>query len=366
MKHIALVFFCFAAVSASAQMSMDPKPPVLMTGLSNLHHPVSTSNAEAQKFFDQGIRLVYAFNHDEAARAHSIALAELDQKWRWRGGAWRWPPGRTTTCLSIQSTRRSRWRRLNKAKAAQRLRSADREETASSALGRPIHAVRPSGLSADSTAITRRAMRDLIGCKYPGRSCSGYSLRRQHDESAPVEAVERGMARRRRALRTSLPPPRAVLRRDPNHIGAVHLYIHAVEASPHPERALPYADRHLAQTAQRQGIWSMPAHLYEGTGNYDGARVQNMPRLRRRPMRDYATAATGMQGIYTMMYYSHNLHFRSDCRQHAGPVCGGAESGGSARRECAARRKTDADARGVRGRCDGYRFVAGAGTACSR
>jgi hypothetical protein len=57
----------------------DPKPPALMSGLSNLHHPVMTTDAEAQQFFDQGLRLVYAFNHDEAARAFRRA-AELDPK----------------------------------------------------------------------------------------------------------------------------------------------------------------------------------------------------------------------------------------------------------------------------------------------
>ena len=55
------------------------KKAVLMTGLGDLHHPVSTSNAEAQKFFDQGLRLIYAFNHEEAAGSFERA-AELDPK----------------------------------------------------------------------------------------------------------------------------------------------------------------------------------------------------------------------------------------------------------------------------------------------
>ncbi len=56
-----------------------PKPATLMTGLGDLHHPVSTSNAQAQRFFDQGLRLIYAFNHDEAARSFQRA-ADLDPK----------------------------------------------------------------------------------------------------------------------------------------------------------------------------------------------------------------------------------------------------------------------------------------------
>jgi tetratricopeptide (TPR) repeat protein len=61
--------------SAHAQ----PKPATLMSGLGDLHHPVSTSNPQAQQFFDQGLRLIYAFNHDEAARSFQRA-ADLDPK----------------------------------------------------------------------------------------------------------------------------------------------------------------------------------------------------------------------------------------------------------------------------------------------
>src|SRR3954465_4154639 len=56
-----------------------PKPATLITALGDLHHPVSTSNAQAQRFFDQGLRLIYAFNHDEAARSFQRA-ADLDPK----------------------------------------------------------------------------------------------------------------------------------------------------------------------------------------------------------------------------------------------------------------------------------------------
>src|ERR1043165_9652025 len=55
------------------------KPASMMTGLGDLHHPVTTSNKEAQAFFDQGLRLIYAFNHDEAARSFQHA-GELDPK----------------------------------------------------------------------------------------------------------------------------------------------------------------------------------------------------------------------------------------------------------------------------------------------
>src|SRR5262249_6018314 len=76
-----LLIILAAALSASAfadhPSSKDAGPAVLMEGLGNIHHPVSTKNAEAQKFFNQGLRLIYAFNHDEALRSFRKA-AELD------------------------------------------------------------------------------------------------------------------------------------------------------------------------------------------------------------------------------------------------------------------------------------------------
>src|SRR3984893_12008329 len=102
----------------------------------------------------------------------------------------------------------------------------------------------------------------------------------------------------------------SVMKRDPNHLGAVHYYIHAVEASPTPERALAAANR-LASLAPGAGhIVHMPAHVYIRTGDYEAAVKTNM---------DAATIdraylkATGVQGIYPAMYYSHNLHFIAMC-----------------------------------------------------
>src|ERR1700730_15486666 len=68
-------------ISAAAQdhATGTAKPVRMMTGLGDLHHPVSTKNAQAQEFFDQGLRLIYAFNHAEAARSFQRA-AELDPK----------------------------------------------------------------------------------------------------------------------------------------------------------------------------------------------------------------------------------------------------------------------------------------------
>src|SRR6202171_2830631 len=70
---------CSLAVAQDHPAHPQAKPVTLMPGYGDLHHPVSTSNPQAQQFFDQGMRQIYAFNHDEAARSFQRA-ADLDPK----------------------------------------------------------------------------------------------------------------------------------------------------------------------------------------------------------------------------------------------------------------------------------------------
>src|SRR5881275_2772865 len=73
------LLLCGALSAQDHANHAQSRPVTMVSGLGDLHHPVSTSNAEAQKFFDQGLRFIYAFNHDEAARSFGHA-AELDPK----------------------------------------------------------------------------------------------------------------------------------------------------------------------------------------------------------------------------------------------------------------------------------------------
>src|SRR5947207_1444034 len=76
-RVVALISLCGAMVSIAA--TKNEPGPRLMPGLGDVHHPVSTKNREAQQFFDQGMKLVYGFNHDEARRSFQRA-AGLDPK----------------------------------------------------------------------------------------------------------------------------------------------------------------------------------------------------------------------------------------------------------------------------------------------
>src|SRR5258708_37773440 len=98
----------------------------------------------------------------------------------------------------------------------------------------------------------------------------------------------------------------SVIKRDPNHLGAVHYYIHTVEASNSPERALAGANRLAALAPGAGHIVHLPAHVYIRTGDYAAAGKTNEEAAAGDPA---DINSTGSQVIYTLMYYNHKLHF---------------------------------------------------------
>ena len=107
----------------------------------------------------------------------------------------------------------------------------------------------------------------------------------------------------------------SVLQRNPNHLGANHYYIHAVEASRSPARALPSAQR-LTTIAESSGhLLHMPAHIYARTGDHAGAAAANAAGAT--ADRRYLVSAPP-NGMYGMMYYPHNLHFLADSHMMQG------------------------------------------------
>jgi tetratricopeptide (TPR) repeat protein len=106
-----------------------------------------------------------------------------------------------------------------------------------------------------------------------------------------------------------------VLRRNPNHPGANHYYIHAVEASKNPERALPSAYR-LGNLMPGAGhLVHMPSHIFIRTGDHELSATVNVTAAE--VDRKYIERS-GAKGIYPLMYYSHNLHFVSYARMMQG------------------------------------------------
>lgn len=294
-------------VAAVAQHEMHPasKPATLMPGLGDLHHPVSTSNPQAQQFFDQGLRLIYAFNHDEAGHSFQRA-AELDPKLAMAYWGIAEAVGPNYNDPASDDRFKAAHDAIQKA-----LELSGKGSSIEKAYIEAMAKRFPGDPKADRRKAAedyRDAMRELVK-QYPDDldaatlfAESGMNLHPWglwHPDGTPEAGTEEIVSRLE-----------SVIRRDPNHLGAIHYYIHSVEASQSPERALAAANR-LATLAPAAGhIVHMPAHVYIRTGDYESAVKTNQ----KAATADEAyIKASGAQGIYPMMYYSHNLHFIAMC-----------------------------------------------------
>jgi tetratricopeptide (TPR) repeat protein len=301
----AFLLLCVPLIAQDHSMHGQAKPATLVNGLGNLHHPVSTNNPEAQKFFDQGLRFIYAFNHDEAARSFQRA-PDLDPK---LAIAW-WGVAEAVGPNYNDPASDERFMQAHSAiqKAVDLLANASPSEQAYiQAMAKRF----PADAKADRKKAAEDyhdAMREVVK-KFPDDldaatlfAESGMNLHPWglwHVDGTPEAGTEEIVA-----------TLESVIRRDPNHLGAIHYYIHATEASANPERALAGANK-LASLAPGAGhIVHMPAHVYIRTGDYEAAVKTNEEAAR--VDRAYIKES-GAQGIYPMMYYSHNLHFIAMC-----------------------------------------------------
>ncbi len=298
---LALYVPAFAQEHPEHAAPAKAKSATLMTGYGNWHHPVSTKNAQAQAFFDQGLRQIYAFNHDEAARSFQRA-AELDAKLAMAY----WGIAEAVGPNYNDPASEDRFVKAHGAIAKAQTLAADASESDKAyidALAKRFPADPKSDLHA-ATEQYRDAMRGVVK-RFPddldaatlfaeaGMNLHPWGLWRQ--DGTPEQGTEE--------IVSTL---ESVMRREPNHLGAIHYYIHCVEASTSPERALAGANR-LAQLAPAAGhIVHMPAHIYIRTGDYEAALKTNQ----KAALADQAYIKAGAAaGIYSMMYYSHNLHF---------------------------------------------------------
>src|SRR5215469_11156863 len=305
---VQIVFGALLCASVAAQdYAAHPQghSVTLVTGLGDIHHPVSTDVIQAQEFFDQGLRFIYVFNHDEAARSFQHA-AELDPKLAMAF----WGVAEAVGPNYNDPADPDRYRKAHDA-AQKALDLSSRASPTEQAYIRAIAKRFPADPNSDlrkAAEAYRDAMQQLVS-EFPddldaatlfaeaGMNLHPWGL--WHPDGTPERGTEEIVA-----------TLESVLKRDPNHLGAIHYYIHAVEASPTPERALAGANRLAALAPNAGHIVHMPAHVYIRTGDYEAAVRTNEQAAA--VDRAYIKA-TGVQGIYPMMYYSHNLHFVAMC-----------------------------------------------------
>ena len=280
------------------------------------HHPIRTTNPEAQRMFDQGMAQAFGFNHEAAIRSFERA-AELDPAapmpmW---GKAWALGPNYN---LDIDDAR---------------------AQAAYDAIAKARTLVAGAADTGDGRLEVERAYIDALATRYSAdmkadrpalartfsRAMGALSKRFTDDLDASVIYAESLMNLTPWKLWTPDGKPAAntqtivsalesVLLRDPNHLGANHYYIHAVEASRTPSRALAAANRLVTLSESSGHLLHMPAHIFARTGDHAGAAAANAAGAA--ADRRYLVGAPN--GMYGMMYYPHNLHFLADSHMMQG------------------------------------------------
>lgn len=289
-----------AACSAPAPRS-DAEAPPSASELGGVHFPITTAAPAAQTLFDEGLAWCYAFHHDEAQRCFGAAVAaDPNCAMAHWGLAYAVGPHINNMAMTPEAAQKAH-----------------------------AHAARARELAAGATPV-ERALIDAIGARYawPAPEDRKELDRAYATAMKPVHATygslpdvaalyaEALMDVRPWDLWTKAGEPQPetpeilavlenLLRAHPQHPQGNHLYIHAVEASPTPERAVPAAER-LGGLAPAAGhLVHMPAHIFMRVGRYEEAAAAN----RRGIAADLRIIdRTGRAGFYEI-YRAHNYHF---------------------------------------------------------
>jgi tetratricopeptide (TPR) repeat protein len=304
MRFVILVVSLIALLVPTAARAQSAAGAILLPGMGEYSHPIATTSPEAQKFFDQGLALLYNFNHAEAERSF-LKAAELDPKapmpWWGVGIALGLNYNRDVTKLEGERM--------------QRAFDAAQKAVALSRGGNPIEAALADAL-ATRYSIDPAHDPNVFNAKYRDAMRQVYERYPDDPEVGTMYADSMMNLRPWQLWKPDGTPEvdtpelvrvlEAVLRRHPEHPGANHYYIHAVEASPTPDRALASASRLETLVPGAGHLVHMPTHIYIHTGHID--RVAELNARAAKADEKYIEVARP-EGIYPFMYYGHNVHF---------------------------------------------------------
>jgi tetratricopeptide (TPR) repeat protein len=286
--------------------SFDPaklgeKGAPLFKGLGRLHYAVTTRNATAQKYFNQGLTLLYSFNHGEAGRSF-MEVIRLDSTcamaW-WGMGMVLGPnynaPLNPTSLEEINNA-------MDRAVALS-ANTTPKEKALINALAKRFPRTSVSDMAPFNAAYAN-AMREAHE-QFPNdmdiATLYADALMNEH----PWDLWEKnGNAKAwTPAIIAAL---EKILAKDPDHAGANHLYIHAVEASPEPAKGLASADKLQTMLPAAGHMVHMPSHIYIRTGFYHKGVITNENAI---AVDSTYVAQCKASGFYPMLLYPHNIHF---------------------------------------------------------
>jgi len=300
-----------ALVSPAEAVADDPAGPPLWEGLGTLSHEVTTDSDLAQRYFDQGLRLTYGFNHAEAYRSFKKAQ-ELDPTCAMCFWGEAFVLGANINAPMEGTAVQPAFVAMTNAKARS-ARASARERALIDALA----ARYVSDSEADQLELAT-AYADAMAeahARYPDDHDLAVLFADAIMNTSPWDYWELDGRTPKGRLGEAIAAIEGVLAANPDHPGAIHLYIHLTEASATPEKAEPYADRLAALVPAAGHLVHMPAHTYYRTGRYLDSLKTNVAAVHA----DEAYLAQAQAaGIYPYGYYPHNIHFVLVSAQMAG------------------------------------------------
>jgi tetratricopeptide (TPR) repeat protein len=293
---------CLSQLPTAAHAAkQDTAPSVpLFDNLGTLHHPITTKEPRAQAYFDQGLRLVYAFNHEEAIRSFDeAARLDPDAAMAYWGIAYALGPNINAT-MDRDAERRA-YQAIQQAEARAKTKTPKER-----AYIRALAVRYSSDAGSDRKALDRAyadAMRKVMQ-EYPADVDAATLFAEALMTVHPWDYwTDDGRAKP--GTQETVDVLEHVLKKNPDHMGACHYYIHAVEAW-QPQRALACAQR-LPDLAPGAGhLVHMPSHIYIRLGMYDKATERNAHAV---SVDHHYLEGRDPKGVYPVAYYPHNIHF---------------------------------------------------------
>jgi tetratricopeptide (TPR) repeat protein len=294
---------------AAAPPAAGPRTK-LLGNLGTYHRVIKTASPEAQQFFDEGLALLYGFNHEESFKSFERA-ATLDPSSPMPH--WGMSLALGTNINDVAPAERLKQGHTHLAEAEKRKSGGSPvEQGLVEALGKR-YVAEPTGDQMEREQAYSKAMGELskqfpddldVATLYAESMMNLRPWRLYKKDGTPEPGTEAIVA----ALE-------GVMQRNPDHPGANHYYIHAVEASKTPDRATASAGRLETLVPGAGHLVHMPAHIYIRTGQYAKSAKSNADAA---GVDEKYFKATGANGFYATMYYGHNLQFESAAAMFAG------------------------------------------------
>lgn len=285
--------------------------PVLADNLGRLHYPITTTVPLAQQFFEQGLRLTYAFNHGEALRAYRKART-LDPNCAMCYWGEALVLGPNINAPMDAASGAPAFDAASRAKAL-----SDQASAKERALIEAVAARYASDAPADRAALDQAyaAAMQQAAARYPDDDQIAVLYAESLMDLQPWDYWGPGGSQPKGRAAEIVALLEKVLTRAPDHPGAIHYYIHLTEASSDPNRAVPYAQRLGSLMPGAGHVVHMPFHTFFRVGMYKEAVEAN----RRAVIVDEAYIARSTPvGIYPTGYYPHNVHSLMVSAQMAG------------------------------------------------